>query len=91
MPQNEEKLLLNLLQSSIPDTVETHYNAVLGVYRSDLRFIWIDRCNAVFPPPPPPSSHIMNIAYQKILIGREIVPPPPPPPPNFGSHRTPAL
>ena len=51
-------------------TVETRYNAVLGVHRSDPRYIRVDRYNAVcpvFPPPPPPpfirgrSSHIMNV------------------------------
>ena len=32
-------------------TVETHYNAVLRVHRSDPRYIRVDGYNAVFPTP----------------------------------------
>ena len=39
-------------------TVETHYNAVLGVHRSDPRYIRIDGHNAVFPPPTPPTNDL---------------------------------
>ena len=45
-------------------TVETLYNAVLGVHRSDLRYIPVDGYNAVVPPMACircRSSHIMNI------------------------------
>ena len=34
------------------DTVETRYNAVLGVHRSDPRYIRVDGYNAVYVPPP---------------------------------------
>ena len=33
-------------------TVETRYNAVLGVHRSDPRYIRVDGYNAVYVPPP---------------------------------------
>ena len=51
-------------------TVETHYNAVLRIHRSDQRYIRVDGYHAVFPPRPRGprmacirgrSSHIMNI------------------------------
>ena len=47
-----------MLQNVLKSTVETHYNPVLGVHRSDLRYILVDGYNAVFllfPFPPPPS------------------------------------
>ena len=34
------------------NTVETRYNAVLGVQRSDPRYIRVDGYNAVYVPPP---------------------------------------
>ena len=54
--------------SALPNTVETRYNAVLVVHRSDPQYIRVDRYNAVSPPRCPQmdgirgrSSHIMNI------------------------------
>ena len=40
------------VNEKLPDTVETRYNAVLGVHRSDPRYIRVDGYNAVYVPLP---------------------------------------
>ena len=42
----------HLYTQNYTTTVETRYNAVLGVHRSDPRYIRVDGYNAVYVPPP---------------------------------------
>ena len=49
--------------------METRYNVVLGVHRSDLRYIQVDGYNPLFSPsPPPPSTHEWPVSTVDCLI-----------------------